>query len=60
MQPRTGVKDYTEQEQGLLGTLDLDLERQAKGASLAQLADDKNNNIEVRVRVCVGGGWGGA
>ena len=59
VQPRTGVKEYTEQEQRLLGTLDLDLERQAKGASLAQLAETGNNNIEVRgVSLCEGRGLG--
>ncbi len=43
------MKEYTEQEQGLLGTLDLDLERQAAGASLAQLAQEKGGgSIEVR------------
>jgi hypothetical protein len=62
VQPRTGVKEYTDQEQGLLSTLDLDLERQAAGGSLAQLAEEKGGgSIEVRAcgRVCVRGGrWG--
>lgn len=50
VQARTGVKDYTDDEQRLLSTLDLDLERQAGGGSLAQLAQEKGGgNIEVLI-----------
>lgn len=46
--PRTGVKDYTEEEQRLLSTIDLELARQAQGGSLAQLAQESGGgNIEV-------------
>lgn len=46
MQPRTGVKQYTDEEQRLLGNIDLEVARQAAGGSLAQLAAE-NSNIEV-------------
>lgn len=44
--PRTGVKQYTDEEQRLLSTIDLELARQAQGGSLAQLASE-GGSIEV-------------
>ena len=47
VQPRTGVKQYTEDEVKVLANIDLELARQEQGASLAQLAAEKGTNIEV-------------